>query len=262
LVTLYIGGENTPEIRKVKDKPLLRIGASRSNDLVLDDRSVSRTHAEIRRTKGGCFVADLRSTNGTLLNNRRIPVMKKMPFTPEDTITIGVYRLRVGGQPTADMPLESSSLDTKKREHQMRITEAKRGAEEDRLDLHRDPKIIQLKFTVHQELLDRIDLRRLDLRKIDDEQLRHQCNEIVSCWPTARTNSSAACGVPSNAPDSRQSKTAIGTLLTLHWCLLTSRTSFLFGMKTMPRPTWPPFPSLSPRCGPVSSVWFCGSLFS
>ncbi len=48
------------------------IGRSRQCDVVLDDPNVSRQHAEIRPRGGSWVLTDLGSTNGSVLNGRRI----------------------------------------------------------------------------------------------------------------------------------------------------------------------------------------------
>jgi HD-GYP domain-containing protein (c-di-GMP phosphodiesterase class II) len=50
----------------------LRIGRLPSCDIVLDDASISRQHAEILYSENGWVVRDLGSTNGTLLNGTRL----------------------------------------------------------------------------------------------------------------------------------------------------------------------------------------------
>lgn len=52
-------------------EPVL-IGRDPQSDLVLDDRRVSRKHAEIRLRLGRYTLYDLQSTNGTYVNGRRI----------------------------------------------------------------------------------------------------------------------------------------------------------------------------------------------
>ena len=48
------------------------IGRALDNDLVLDDRSVSRYHAQLRAEKSGLIIVDLQSTNGTFVDGRRV----------------------------------------------------------------------------------------------------------------------------------------------------------------------------------------------
>jgi transcriptional regulator with GAF, ATPase, and Fis domain len=55
------------------EKPLIRVGASSDNDLVIPDPSVSRAHVEIQREgKGAYVIRDLSSTNGTHVGAVRV----------------------------------------------------------------------------------------------------------------------------------------------------------------------------------------------
>jgi DNA-binding response OmpR family regulator len=54
------------------DKPVTTIGRWEDNDVVVDDRWVSRNHARLRREGERYLLEDLGSRNGTLLNGRRI----------------------------------------------------------------------------------------------------------------------------------------------------------------------------------------------
>ncbi|MFW6369364.1 MAG: sigma 54-interacting transcriptional regulator [Myxococcota bacterium] len=56
----------------VTERERIRIGSHPTCDLVLNDRTVSRQHAEIQFTDKGYLVVDLESTNGTFLEGRRI----------------------------------------------------------------------------------------------------------------------------------------------------------------------------------------------
>ncbi len=61
------------------------IGRDPQNDIVLDDRPVSRKHAEIRLRLGRYTLYDLQSTNGTFVNGRRIA---EVVLSDGDRITI------------------------------------------------------------------------------------------------------------------------------------------------------------------------------
>lgn len=66
------------------------IGRDPQNDLVLDDRRVSRKHAEIRLRLGRYTLYDLQSTNGTYVNGRRVA---EKVLDDGDTISVGGLEL-------------------------------------------------------------------------------------------------------------------------------------------------------------------------
>jgi pSer/pThr/pTyr-binding forkhead associated (FHA) protein len=72
------------------DKDIISIGRSRDNDIVIENLSVSRNHARIRRQDGKYIITDLNSANGTLVNGVRIT---KTEIIDEDVITVGKHSL-------------------------------------------------------------------------------------------------------------------------------------------------------------------------
>ena len=68
-------------------KAQIVMGRALSSDIAIEDLNVSRTHAEIRREGAGAWsVADLGSTNGTLVNGRHIA---STMLQEGDRITVG-----------------------------------------------------------------------------------------------------------------------------------------------------------------------------
>jgi DNA-binding NtrC family response regulator len=57
---------------QVLEGDVLRIGSHPSNELVLDDRAVSRFHCQLARGEQGWVVSDSGSMNGTLINGVRV----------------------------------------------------------------------------------------------------------------------------------------------------------------------------------------------
>ena len=78
------------------NKPRLTIGRSPANDLVLEDRLVSRRHAQIRRKDGIAILDDLGSRNGTYINGKRIT--NAFPIRPGDVIRVGRTELVLGSR--------------------------------------------------------------------------------------------------------------------------------------------------------------------
>ena len=70
----------------------ISVGRDPRNDIVLDDRRVSRRHAEVRLRLGRYTLYDLQSTNGTFVNGRRIA---EMVLSDDDRISIGGAELVV-----------------------------------------------------------------------------------------------------------------------------------------------------------------------
>ncbi len=63
------------------------IGRSREADIVIDDPNMSRKHAAVQRSGQSWVIADLGSTNGVLVNRRRIGAAQ--PLNPGDQIELG-----------------------------------------------------------------------------------------------------------------------------------------------------------------------------
>ena len=64
----------------------ISIGRESGNFVQLDDNEVSRRHAEIRRVDGQFVVGDLKSSNGTFVNNRKV---ERAELTSGDQIQVG-----------------------------------------------------------------------------------------------------------------------------------------------------------------------------
>ena len=75
----------------------LTMGRAQDNDLVLDDPQASRYHARLVRQQNATVVEDLGSTNGTVVNGRRIT--KPHALQPTETIAIGGTVFSVEGLP-------------------------------------------------------------------------------------------------------------------------------------------------------------------
>jgi len=70
----------------------LSIGRHSTNDIAVDNLSVSSRHAKITQQKDGLFVQDLGSTNGTFVNNEKVA---KCRLVHQDWINIGNHMLIV-----------------------------------------------------------------------------------------------------------------------------------------------------------------------
>jgi pSer/pThr/pTyr-binding forkhead associated (FHA) protein len=72
------------------DTDVTRIGRHPDSAIFLDDITVSRRHAEIRRQRGAFTLHDVGSLNGTYTNRERVETAE---LRPGDEIQIGKFKL-------------------------------------------------------------------------------------------------------------------------------------------------------------------------
>jgi len=76
--------------RIVTEKRRLSIGRTNDNDIMLENRGISRRHAIIEFSDNAAIVIDNESLNGTFVNRRRV---QEEMLNDMDVITIGKYNL-------------------------------------------------------------------------------------------------------------------------------------------------------------------------
>ena len=111
-----------PTKGQVWENPLLiRVGRLSTFELILEDPSVSRRHAEVRKNGDSWVVRDLESTNGTYINGLRL-TSGETSIKPRDIVQFGKVAFLVE---MTDTSIEGPPSD------QMIITATTRGSFED-----------------------------------------------------------------------------------------------------------------------------------
>ena len=88
-LVIFRGEEVANEIR-LAGRPV-RIGRDNRNEIVLDDKSVSRFHAEVRAEGDKYYIVDLKSRNGVWVNGQQ--AKGKTALTLGAPVTLGAYEL-------------------------------------------------------------------------------------------------------------------------------------------------------------------------
>jgi hypothetical protein len=86
------------------DQPVITLGRGKDNDIVLLEHGVSRQHARIQQTPQGWMLTDLGSTNGTSVNQQRIPAYEAHLLHPGDRVAIGAAILVTQEDEVAEPP--------------------------------------------------------------------------------------------------------------------------------------------------------------
>lgn len=105
---LWMEGEEIKG-RWMLPKPETSIGRWEDNDVVIDDRWVSRYHAQVRREGEEYVLHDLGSKNGTCVNGRRIAAPTQLADGDEIQITPLIKLTFVDYSSTAPLPTETQT---------------------------------------------------------------------------------------------------------------------------------------------------------
>ena len=71
----------------------LLLGRHSSCDIVVNGMTVSRRHAQLVHRDGSWVIQDLRSTNGTVVNGKRVG---RTVLRPGDVLTLGHQAIEIG----------------------------------------------------------------------------------------------------------------------------------------------------------------------
>lgn len=198
---------------------VVAIGSARSNDLVLDTRQIGKRHAELRLQADGVHLRDLGSSGGCWVNRERVVERGPLSDLDEVTIG-DVHVVIDGNPvaPRNDAPAPGMSLASNDpidepftlgrapgplmRALGMGAGSERRGVEkrassEPAATTEREPLVQEsapesaengpvddrLAYwgrIVHEQLLYQMDLRRKDVNRMSDEQLRQESLELIT----------------------------------------------------------------------------------
>ena len=164
------------------DKAEISIGRLASCDICLSKGNVSKNHAKLVEREGRVILVDLRSTNGTFVNGRRLA--GPQVIKPEDEISIGDYFLYVElieDEHEDDEELEDRLED--KEDFSQKNMPASLAAALAKGRKHKiDPAVeayAKLQKDIHDRLIDYLDLRRMDLDRLGDEELWRRTEKAI-----------------------------------------------------------------------------------
>ena len=160
MAQLAINGEGKAETA-VLTKEITSLGRKENNDIVLDSKNVSKNHARIIAEDGGFKIEDLGSANGVFLNGRKI---QQAGLKNGDKIKIGDFALGFTDEAPAGV---------------VKKAKAKAKRPEKRVTPEEEDAIIALKLDIHRSLVERMDLKRLDISGSDDVEVREKALETV-----------------------------------------------------------------------------------
>ena len=189
------------------------IGSARNNDLVLESRRLAKRHAEFRLEADGLHMRDLGSMSGTWVNRARI--MDHGPLSDLDEIEVGDISLTIrtvresstlppsvgrlngdrqqmslsvneqgAGQETQARSVNEQALSGSQK-LQLSVSDTGRGST--RSPVAADADVVEFNQelaywagVVHEQLLYQMDLRRKDVNRMTDDQLREESSGLIA----------------------------------------------------------------------------------
>jgi len=146
-----------------------RIGRESDNHVVLPDAKVSKHHAIVRASDERIAIEDLRSTNGTYVNGSRLLTPREIRAA--DEIAIGDYSLRVDGASCAAKVVAQTTPASAS----IRRSSEPSSSASDALR----KRCADLQKLLHERLVESLDLRRLDLERLADTELRERTEKTI-----------------------------------------------------------------------------------
>lgn len=170
--------KGTKVSRHIIENGSLAIGKSRDNDIVLQGWKIARNHADLVVEDKGLFVRD-RSNKQTLeINGARMA--QYGPIDIRDSIRIGDYLLKISrpqkevSQPADGTPHAVAGDGGAARARVAGAVAAEQGA-----DTTSPDSILEMKKAVHAGVFRIMDLRRTDISRMSDEELREFTSSAI-----------------------------------------------------------------------------------
>lgn len=167
----------------VSNKPHCTIGSGSGNDIVIDNKTVSRKHAAIKFDGKSLSISDLGSMSGTWVNDERIVVHG--PISSSDEIMIGQCRLWIraaGSKESASLRENIEPTEAKKKSVHLAaapVANPAFGGPTTGSIKKSDVDTMHWRQYLHDEILGEMDLRRKDVHRMADEELRRETESII-----------------------------------------------------------------------------------
>jgi len=156
------------------------IGRGEDNLVILQGWNIAKEHATLSARKMGVFIEVLSARAPITVNGARVQ-SEHGPLQRDDIVLIGAYRLRV----LAEAPSEQVKVPTQPASnHELSVETpepepTKPAASNVPSTVVMPPDMLEWRTRVHQSLVRQMDLRRVDVRGMSDEELRSKTAALI-----------------------------------------------------------------------------------
>lgn len=154
------------------------IGRGADCPIRLDDDSVSELHAKLILTPSDAWIEDIGSSNGTIVN--AAPISGTVRLTPSTIVSVGttIFRVQPKQTPVSPVAAAPASVDPTPAppvtSHPVPPPPQVPAINQQERALRRD-----IKTQIHEELIRRLDLKRLATSSVSADELSHRVRETL-----------------------------------------------------------------------------------
>jgi pilus assembly protein CpaF len=176
-VLIETSNRDTRHVRCLNDN--CGIGKSEGNLVMLQGWNIAAEHAAFRVRNGAVFIEVVGNRATVIVNGEKVRDSHG-PLRREDIVTIGAYRLRVlVDEAVAASPPPGASKVAGNDSPAAPGDTASSGNTEVMAVEPRSPDMMDYRLKVHAALVRQMDLRRVDVHGMSDEELRAKTSELI-----------------------------------------------------------------------------------
>jgi len=177
-VQIETANRDVRQVRCLNDE--CGVGKSETNLVILQGWNIAGDHATFRLRPEGVFIEVLGGRAPVAVNGERIAAQNTHgPLCKEDIVTIGAYRLRILSESSASLRPESAPHRQEAANSDAQPVATPSNSRDIAGPIRRDPDMLDYRLQVHASLVRHMDLRRVDVRGMDDAELRQKTSEII-----------------------------------------------------------------------------------
>ena len=177
-VLIETANRDVRQVRCLKDE--CGVGKSETNLVILQGWNIAGDHATFRVRPDGVFIEVLGGRAPVTVNGERVEARAVHgPIYKEDIVAIGAYRLRVlseGADAVSEdkAPKKQDAANNEPVGGPSPLTSTQLAG-----PVKRDPDMLEWRLRVHAALVRQMDLRRVDVRGMNDAELRLKTSELI-----------------------------------------------------------------------------------
>lgn len=177
-VLIETANRDVRQVRCLKDE--CGVGKSETNLVILQGWNIAGDHATFRVRPDGVFIEVLGGRAPVTVNGERVEARAVHgPLHKEDIVAIGAYRLRVLSEGANAVSEDKAPKKQDAANNEPIGGPSPLASTQLAGPVKRDPDMLEWRLRVHAALVRQMDLRRVDVRGMNDAELRLKTSELI-----------------------------------------------------------------------------------